>query len=351
MKYSHSISPDTQFHQLTEPFALESGKLLLGVKVAYRTWGKLNARGDNAIHICHALTGSADADEWWGPLFGLGKAFDPERDFIVCSNVLGSCYGTTGPISTNPETGKPYGPEFPAITVRDMVRLQARLMKELGVQKLRMAVGGSLGGMQVLEWGKLYPDFVESIVSVAASGRHSAWCIGISEAQRQAIQSDPNWCGGWYAEDAPPRQGLAAARMMAMISYRAYGSFEKRFGRQVQDNGDYAVCSYLKYQGKKLVDRFDANTYLTLIDAMDRHDVSEGRWDYYEVLGSIAQPTLVVTIDSDLLYPPVEQQELAQFMPNAKLEWLYSPHGHDAFLIDMEALNGLIVKFVTTAFG
>ncbi|WP_017660682.1 homoserine O-acetyltransferase MetX [Baaleninema simplex] len=351
MKYSHLISPDTQFHQLTEPFAIESGDVMVGVKVAYRTWGRLNANGDNAIHICHALTGSADADEWWGPLFGLGRAFDPDRDFIVCSNVLGSCYGTTGPISMNPATGKPYGPDFPSITVRDMVRLQARLMKELGVQKLHMAIGGSLGGMQVLEWGKLYPDFVESIVSVAASGRHSAWCIGISEAQRQAIRSDPNWRGGWYDDDALPKQGLAAARMMAMISYRAYESFEKRFGRKVQENGDRAVCSYLRYQGQKLVDRFDANTYLALIDAMDSHDVAEGRGDYYDVLRSIDRPALVVTIDSDLLYPPVEQQELARFMPNAKLEWLYSPHGHDAFLIDMEALNRSIVEFRRAVFS
>ncbi|MFP4219926.1 MAG: homoserine O-acetyltransferase [Phormidium sp.] len=346
MKYRHLISPETQVYQLPEPFALESGEVLMGVEVAYRCWGKLNEQGDNAVHICHALTGSADADEWWGPLFGEGRTFDGDRDFIVCSNVLGSCYGTTGPISINPATGKPYGRAFPAITVRDMVRLQWRLLQGLGVRKLKFVIGGSLGGMQVLEWGKLYPDYVDRIVSIAAAGRHSPWCIAMSEAQRQAIFADPNWCNGHYEEDTPPTTGLAAARMMAMISYRATVSFEQRFGREVQDDGEFAIASYLRYQGQKLVQRFDANTYVALTEAMDRHDVSGGEGDYQAALGAIAQPTLVVAIDSDLLYPPRDQQELAQWMPNAELEWLSSPHGHDAFLINMVALNELVMAFL-----
>ncbi|WP_159788473.1 homoserine O-acetyltransferase MetX [Sodalinema gerasimenkoae] len=346
MKYRHLISPETQIYQLPEPFSLESGELLMEVEVAYRCWGTLNESGDNAVHICHALTGSADADEWWGPLFGEGRTFDGDRNFIVCSNVLGSCYGTTGPISLNPATGKPYGRAFPAITVRDMVRLQWRLLQGLGVKKLQFVIGGSLGGMQVLEWGKLYPDYVDRIVSIAAAGRHSPWCIAMSEAQRQAIFADPNWCNGNYEEDAPPTTGLAAARMMAMISYRATASFEERFGREVQENGKFAIASYLRYQGQKLVKRFDANTYVALTEAMDRHDVSGGEGDYLAALGAIAQPTLVVAIDSDLLYPPRDQQELAQWMPNAQLEWLSSPHGHDAFLINMVALNELVMAFL-----
>ena len=346
MKYRHLISPQTQVYRLPEPFSLESGEVLMGVEVAYRCWGKLNEQGDNAVHICHALTGSADADEWWGPLFGEGRTFDGDRDFIVCSNVLGSCYGTTGPISINPATGKPYGRSFPAITVRDMVRLQWRLLQGLGVRKLKFVIGGSLGGMQVLEWGKLYPDYVDRIVSIAAAGRHSPWCIAMSEAQRQAIFADPNWCNGNYEEDTPPTTGLAAARMMAMISYRATVSFEQRFGREIQDDGEFAIASYLRYQGQKLVQRFDANTYVALTEAMDRHDVSGGEGDYREALGAIAQPTLVVSIDSDLLYPPRDQQELAQWMPNAELEWLSSPHGHDAFLINMLALNELVMAFL-----
>lgn len=343
MNYSHWISPKTQFYRLSEPFALELGGGLPEVTVAYRSWGTLNAAGDNAIHICHALTGNADADDWWTPLFGTGRTFDADRDFIVCSNVLGSCYGTTGPTSIDPTTGQPYGRNFPAVTVRDMVRLQAELMRGLGVQQLKLAIGGSLGGMQVLEWGRLYPNWVRRLVSIAASGRHSAWCIGMSEAQRQAIYADPNWKDGDYG-DRPPEMGLAAARMMAMVSYRTGTSFDRRFGRTVQPDGTFEIASYLRYQGQKLVDRFDANTYVTLTQGMDRHDLGAGD-DYDSVLGAIAQPTLVVAIDSDLLYPSWEQEALVQRMPRAELAWLRSPHGHDAFLIDMAALDALVVDF------
>jgi len=347
MKYQDFISRQTKFYQIAEPLNLEMGDVLLEVQVAYRTWGKLNQNGDNAVLICHALTGWADADDWWEFLFGEGKAFDPQRDFIVCSNVLGSCYGTTGPTSINPLTGKVYGPNFPAIAIRDMVRVQASLLEALGIQHLKLVIGGSLGGMQVLEWALLYPEMVEAIAPIAVSGQHSAWCIGLSEAQRQAIYADPNWQGGYYTLDQPPVAGLATARMIGMITYRSRGSFEARFGRQIQANQGFAMASYLRHQGEKLVARFDANTYITLTQAMDRHDVAYQRGDYPAVLRAIAQPTLIVAIDSDLLYPSTEQQELAAFIPNAQLEWLHSPHGHDAFLLDMEILNNLIVNFRT----
>jgi homoserine O-acetyltransferase len=344
MKYSNFISPKTQFYQLSTPFQLESGELLIDVQVAYRTWGKLNATGDNGVLICHALTGSADADDWWEPLFGSGKAFDIDHDFIVCSNILGSCYGTTGAISINPNTGKAYGGSFPEITIRDMVHLQAALLEYLGIQSLRLVIGGSLGGMQVLEWAVLYPEKVRAIAPMAASGRHSAWCIGLSEAQRQAIYADPNWQGGNYTIDTLPSQGLAVARMMAMITYRSWDSFTTRFGREYDVNQQFSISSYLQHQGQKLVERFDANTYITLTKAMDNHDVGRGRQDYQSVLKGITQPTLIVGIDSDILYPPVEQQELANLIPNAQLEWLKSTHGHDAFLIDMEVLNELVLS-------
>ncbi len=352
MLYSNFISPQTQFYQLSEPFQLEGGEVLIGVQVAYRTWGKLNAAGDNGVIICHALTGSADADDWWAPLLGSGKALDPENDFIVCSNILGSYYGTTGPTSINPTTGSPYGVSFPQITIRDMVHLQAALIEYLGVQSLRLVIGGSLGGMQVLEWALLYPEKVRAIAPMAASGRHSAWCIGLSEAQRQAIYADPNWRGGNYTIDAPPTQGLAVARMMAMSTYRSWQSFTTRFGRQSDASEHFAIASYLQHQGQKLVERFDANTYITLTQAMDRHDVGRDacggrshRQDYQSVLQSIHQPTLVVGIDSDILYPPVEQQELADLIPHAQLRWLNSIDGHDAFLINMEVLNELVISF------
>ena len=350
MIYSNFISPQTQFYQLRVPFQLEGGEALTGVQVAYRTWGQLNAQGDNGVLICHALTGSADADDWWEPLFGSGKAFNPEHDFIVCSNILGSCYGTTGPTSINPITGKPYGVSFPEITTRDMVHLQAALLEYLGVQSLRLVIGGSLGGMQVLEWALLYPEKVKALAPIAVSGRHSAWCIGLSEAQRQAIYADPNWQGGNYTLDASPNQGLAVARMMAMSTYRSWDSFTTRFGRQYDASEQFAIASYLQHQGQKLVERFDANTYIILTQVMDRHDVARDRTvpnlsDYESVLQSIQQPTLVVAIDSDILYPPVEQQELANLIPNAQLAWLKSTHGHDAFLIDMDALNEILISF------
>ncbi|MDZ8139520.1 MAG: homoserine O-acetyltransferase [Nostoc sp. DedQUE04] len=350
MIYSDFISPQTQFYQLTIPFQLEGGEVLIGVQVAYRTWGQLNAQGDNGVLICHALTGSADADDWWKPLFGSEKAFNPERDFIVCSNILGSCYGTTGPTTVNPITGNPYGVFFPKITIRDMVCLQVALLEYLGVQSLRLVIGGSLGGMQALEWALLYPEKVKAIAPIAVSGRHSAWCIGLSEAQRQAIYADPNWQGGKYTLDAPPNQGLAVARMMAMFTYRSWDSFTSRFGREYDASEQFTITSYLQHQGQKLTERFDANTYITLTHAMDRHDIARDRTspdlsDYESILQSIQQPTLVVGIDSDILYPPVEQQELANLIPNAQLAWLNSTHGHDAFLIDMAALNQLLISF------
>ena len=350
MIYSDFISPQTQFYQLTVPFQLEGGETLTGVQIAYRTWGQLNAQGDNGVLICHALTGSADADDWWEPLFGSEKAFNPERDFIVCSNILGSCYGTTGPTTINPITGNPYGVSFPKITIRDMVHLQAVLLEYLGVQSLRLVIGGSLGGMQALEWALLYPEKVKAIAPIAVSGRHSAWCIGLSEAQRQAIYADPNWQGGNYTLDAPPNQGLGVARMMAMSTYRSWDSLTSRFGREYDTSEQFTIVSYLQHQGQKLTERFDANTYITLTHAMDRHNVARDRTsadlsDYESILQSIQQPTLVVAIDSDILYPPVEQQELANLIPNAQLGWLKSTHGHDAFLIDIAALNELLISF------
>ncbi|XGV97706.1 MAG: homoserine O-acetyltransferase [Leptolyngbya sp. BL-A-14] len=342
------VSPQTQYHTLTEPFCLESGVVLVGVQIAYRTWGQLNARQDNAILICHALTGGADADDWWAPLFGAGHSFDPTTDFIVCSNVLGSCYGTTGPTSLKPNAGKPYAADFPAITIRDMVQLQAVLLQALSVQRIKLVIGGSMGGMQALEWAVLYPAWVEAIALIAVSGRHSAWCIGISEAQRQAIYADPNWQEGRYLPEHPPKVGLAAARMMAMIAYRSWASFEDKFSRQQHHDlsaRPYEIVHYLHHQGQKLVERFDANTYITLTHAMDSHDVARDRGEYTAVLSQVQQPALVVAIDSDVLYPPVEQQALATHLPNAQLAWLYSTHGHDAFLIEMEALNQIIIAF------
>jgi homoserine O-acetyltransferase len=339
------ISPETRWFDVPGEFPLELGGALSGVRIAYRTWGRLDAAGENAVVVCHALTGSADADRWWTGMFGAGRALDPDRDFIVCSNILGSCYGTTGPTSVNPQTGRPWLGDFPPFTVRDMVRAQRELLRGLGVARVQMAVGGSLGGMQVLEWALSYPDMVQSIVPIAISARHSAWAIGLSEAQRQAIYADPRWKGGRYEVGEPPAAGLAAARMMAMCTYRHKWSFDERFGRRPQTADLFAMESYLRYQGQQLVDRFDAATYVALTRAMDTHDVARARGDLDDVLRAIRQPTLVVSIDSDVLYLPDEQEVIARGIPGAKLARLASKDGHDAFLIDVDWLSDVVAEF------
>jgi homoserine O-acetyltransferase/O-succinyltransferase len=342
MDFRPFFSPETCYWRL-DKFVLESGEQLEEVEVAYRTWG--NFDGDNAVLVCHALTGSADADTWWEPLFGSGGSLDPARNFIICSNILGSCYGTTGPASLNPRTGRSWGPDFPAISIRDMVRLQVRLIEGLGVQRLKLVLGGSLGGMQALEWALLYPERVEAMAAIACSGRHSAWCIGLSEAQRQAIFADPLWQAGHYDPEQPPAAGLGAARMIAMCTYRSHASFEARFSRQKSLERRFAITEYLGFQGDRLVQRFDANAYITLTHAMDAHDLGEDRGSYEAALGKLRVPTLIVAINSDLLYPPSEQQELAQLIPGARFAWLHSDHGHDAFLIEMAALDQIILNF------
>lgn len=339
-------------------FTFEDGTTLREVPVAYQTWGSLNAAGDNAVLACHALTGDTDVTDWWDGLLGADRALDPTRDFVVCLNVPGSPYGSVSPITTNPETGEHYGADFPPVTTRDTVRMHRRVLEKLGVQRVSCAIGGSMGGMHVLEWAFETTDngdpFVQSIVPIAVGGRHTAWQIGWSEAQRQAIYADDKWQDGRYALDDPPTDGLASARMMAMISYRSQPSFDNRFGREhmkqnghAQDRSDFAVESYLRYQGNKLVDRFDANCYVELTKQMDTHDVSRDRGNYQTVLASIEQPALVVGIDSDVLYPLREQRELAEHMPNAALDVLSAPHGHDSFLIEFEELSEIVTSWRT----
>jgi homoserine O-acetyltransferase len=338
---------------LTFPeFTLNDGTTLREVPVAYRTWGTLNAAGTNAVVVGHALTGSPDVSDWWGEMLGAGRALDPTEDFVVCLNVPGSPYGSVSPLTENPATGRRYGSDFPAVTIRDTVRLHRRALEQLGVRRVACAIGGSMGGMHVLEWAFETTDdgapFVQTLVPIAVGGRHTAWQIGWGEAQRQAIYADPKWQGGAYPPDDPPTDGLSAARMMAMVSYRSQPSFDGRFGRDEmtdQDDRPFAVESYLRYQGGKLVDRFDANCYVALTKQMDTHDVVRGRGDYEDVLASIEQPALVVGIDSDVLYPLREQQELAEHLPRASLEVLEAPHGHDAFLIELAALNDHVVAW------
>ncbi|KAF9963201.1 homoserine O- acetyltransferase [Mortierella alpina] len=245
-----TVQPENPFSRLVPSqtiaivpeFTLDSGHVLHQVPVAYRTWGKLNDAGDNVMIICHALSGSADVEDWWGPLMGPGRAFDPAKFFIICCNVLGSPYGTASPVTLNPDTNVNYGPEFPLATVRDDVRLHKLILDDLGVKSVAICIGGSMGGMQVLEWSFFGPEYVRAIVPIATSAKHSAWCISWGEAQRQSIYSDPNYLDGYYTADAPPSVGLGAARMAALLTYRSRNSFESRFGRKVMDQPTYSAA-------------------------------------------------------------------------------------------------------------
>jgi homoserine O-acetyltransferase len=339
------ISPATRFFRLPEPLLLESGLTLDGVTIAYRTWGDSANAAQNAVLICHALTGSADVDAWWPGIIAADGAFDPRTDFVICSNILGSCYGTTGPVSLQPGSAERYRATFPRITVRDMVNAQRALLDCLGVERLALVTGPSLGGMQALEWALMYPERVDTIVPIGVGGRHSAWCIAMSEAQRHAIYADPDWNDGHYSDERTPEKGLAAARMMAICTYRSWQSFDERFGRQERESGEFEVQSYLRHQGEKINRRFDANTYVRLTQAMNDFDLGRGRGAYPGILRSIRQSALIVSISSDILYPPHEQQLLARHLPNAQHALLNSADGHDGFLIECRKLASIITEF------
>ena len=341
---------------------LDCGEALAPVTVAYETYGSLNTEGSNAILICHALTASAHAagyhtiedpdPGWWNGLIGQGKAFDTEKYFVVCPNVLGSCYGTTGPTSINPKTGRRYGQEFPQITIRDIVRVQKELLDALGIKRLATVIGSSFGGMQVLEWGIMYPDFCETIIPISTAATQTAWCLALNSIARAAITSDPVWNNGNYTEQ--PAHGLTLARMLGMVTYRSPEEFNLRFGRErTHTSGDrfdtdnpFQVESYLKYQGGKLVKRFDANTYLCLSRALDLHDVGYERGGEQQALGTIRSRTLCIGVSSDQRYPTGDQKELVRFIPGSEYAEIQSFHGHDAFLIEYGQLNSIISSFL-----
>jgi homoserine O-acetyltransferase/O-succinyltransferase len=344
-----------------EPLVLESGAVLPQVAVAYEAYGELDASGRNAVLVCHALTGSAhaagrheahDVPGWWDPLIGPGKALDTRRYYVVCSNVLGGCYGTTGPTSLGPASGRPYGPDFPRFTIRDMVSVQRLLQRELGVRSWRAVIGGSMGGMQALEWAVTYPDDVQGLVAIGIGARHSAWAIGLNEVARRAIMADPGYQDGRYGLDRQPEAGLGLARAIAMLSYRSFDSLEAKFGRErrVEDDdalsSSFEIASYLAYQGVKLVRRFDANTYIGLTRAMDEHDLAAGRGRLETVLAGVRAKALVMSIQSDVLYPEVEQRRLVEGLANARFERLLSPHGHDGFLIEFTQLAAHLRRFL-----
>jgi homoserine O-acetyltransferase len=356
----------TQFVQLyseSSPLIMACGASLATVTVAFETYGSLNAARDNAIVVCHALTGSAHAAGyssedpksagWWDSFIGPGKPLDTNKYFVICSNFLGGCYGTTGSSSIDPNTGKPYGRSFPQMTVRDMVKVQKALTDHLGVKRIKTVIGGSLGGMQVLEWGIMFPELVGSIIPIATSAQHSPWAIGLNDIARQAIMNDPDWKNGDYYSTGQPHKGFSLARQIAMISYRSEREFTPRFGRERVEAHDvfdhdnlFQVERYLRHQGKKLVERFDANTYISITRAMDLHDIGTGRGAFQEVLRTLRMPVLSVGINTDILYPASEQKEIASFIPHSTYKEIHSPFGHDAFLIEYEQMAMFVNDFL-----
>lgn len=435
--------PDQTIAVIPE-FTLESGATIRNVPLAYKTYGSLSEAGDNAMVICHALTGSADVGDWWGPLMGgTGRAFDISRFFVVCINSLGSPYGSASPVTCRDgdSTQEHYGPEFPLTTVRDDVNIFKVLLDDLGVKQIAIVIGGSMGGMLALEFAYFGKDYARSIVAIATSPRYSAWGISWGEAQRQSIYSDPKYEDGYYTFTDPPSTGLSAARMAALLTYRSRDSFESRFGRNVPDasrhqningsarpltptnehfnihndghrhagsprpsrlnsQGDltasidslkpvpsgsptpptiydpqfsgttplpinipsqakrratptyFSAQSYLRYQGEKFIKRFDANCYIAITRKLDTHDVSRGRvpttYDEDPIAAALAlieQPTLVLGIESDGLFTFAEQRLLAAHIPNATLQTIDSPEGHDAFLLEFEQVNRFVLDF------
>ncbi|OOF44654.1 homoserine O-acetyltransferase [Rodentibacter trehalosifermentans] len=335
-------------------------KLMLGgeispIHVAYQTYGTLNADKSNIVLICHALTGDAEPyfsngeqSGWWQHFMGDGLALDTSRYFFICSNVLGGCKGTTGPSSINPKTGKPYGSQFPNITVQDIVHVQKALIDYLGISHLKAVIGGSFGGMQATQWGIEYPDFVDNIINLCSSLFFSAEAIGFNHVMRQAVINDPHFNGGDYYEGAPPAQGLSIARMLGMLTYRTDLQLAKAFGRAAKSEGEFwgdyfQVESYLSYQGKKFLERFDANSYLHLLRALDMYDPALGYPDVKSALSRIKAHYTLVSITTDQLFKSVDLHKSKQLLEQSQvaLDFYEFPsiYGHDAFLVDYDGFD------------
>jgi len=319
------------------PFELEGGGSLPGITVAYHTYGRLDKDGANVVWVCHALTANSDVGHWWPGVVGEKGAIHPDRYFIVCANILGSCYGTTGPLSTDARTGSPYYSNFPMITIRDMVKAHILLRKHLGIAHIHLLMGGSMGGYQALEWCVMERDVIRKLFLIATSPSESAWGIAVHTAQRLAIEADDTWC------EASPRagsKGLKAARAIGILTYRNYGIMvEKQSDPDTEKLDGFRASSYIEYQGDKLVNRFNAYCYWLLTKTMDSHQLARGRGgDVDAVLRTIRQPTLLIGITSDILCPLREQRHVAECMPDARMIEIDSAYGHDGFMVEGEKI-------------
>ncbi len=339
------MKPTHHFFDYPQAFQLESGEKLPGFRLAYTTFGRLNADRSNVIWVCHALTGSSDVTLWWEPLFTGQGIFSPEKYFIICANTLGGCYGSTGPLSVNPESGEPYYHSFPQLTTRDAARAFDLLRRHLELDKIYTLIGGSLGGQQVLEWAILQPEVFQYIVPIACNAWHSPWGIAFNETQRMAIEADPTWP---YRHPHAGLQGLKAARAVAMLSYRNYACYQNSQQGVWQDTGLFRAATYQRHHGNKLANRFNAFTYTVLSRMMDLHHVGRNRPAPESVLRSIQGKTLVIGIDSDILFPLSEQEYLAAHIPGARLAVLSSLYGHDGFLAEFGQIQQALHQFYST---
>jgi homoserine O-acetyltransferase len=351
----------------TDPLTLDSGNVLGPITIAYETYGKLNSDASNAILVLHALSGDAHAagyhpgaknPGWWDAMIGPGKAFDTDRYFVISSNVIGGCKGSTGPSSINPETGKPYGLSFPVITIGDMVRAQRRLLDKLGVDTLLAVAGGSMGGMQALQWAATYPDKVKSVIPIATTARLSAQSIAFNEVGRRAIMADPNWNNGDYYDSEPPNAGLSIARMIGHITYLSDEGMHIKFGRRLRDRDsygfyfstDFEVESYLSHQGRSFIQRFDANSYLYITKAQDYFDIANGSGSLVKAFKDVSARFLVIAFSSDWLFPPYQSLEIVKALRLNGVDVSFceinSKYGHDAFLLEAKQQTTLIESFL-----
>lgn len=354
-----------------DSISLDNGATLGPFEIAYETYGELNGAKSNAILIEHAFSGDAHAagishldgkPGWWDNMIGPGKGFDTNKYFVICTNVLGGCRGTTGPSSINPETGCPYAMSFPVITVGDMVRAQKMLIDSLGIRRLLAVTGGSMGGMQALEWAVAYPDQVVAAIPIATTTRHSAQQIAFNEVGRQAIMADPDWNQGDYYSTNPPARGLAVARMVGHITYMSDDSMREKFGRRLRGKEsfgfdfdvDFEVESYLRYRGSQFVTRFDANSYLYITKAMDYFDLTNGHGSLATALEPARARFLVISFSSDWLYPSYQSQEIVRALRSRNCDVAYvelqSNYGHDSFLVDVAEQSELVRGFLASTF-
>ena len=330
--------------RIEKPFELECGEILPELEIHYHYTGELNENNSNVIWVCHALTANSDVEAWWPGMVGSGLAFDTDRYFILCANILGSCYGSTGPVSLNPHTGAKYGKEFPMVTVKDMVNAHQLLCDYLEIQQIQLITGGSLGGQQALEWAVVNPDLFAHLVPIATNAIASPWGIAFNESQRMAIQADPGFQAGQFSY---PSAGLRAARSIALLSYRNAQTYNKTQAETSKDKlQDFKACSYQQYQGEKLDKRFDHFSYYTLTKALDSQNLGRGRKSLESALIQIEVKTMVIGISSDLLFPVHEQRFIAKHIPGASLIEIDSFYGHDGFLLEVDQLTKAITNFL-----